>query len=192
MILGHAMEEATGTPWEDLMVEQLFNPLCITQCGFGVPPEPISTAIENPWPHMPSPSGPVPVVPDHYADNPPALGPAGTVHCTMAAYAKFLQLYLDGANGRASPCIISEENFRYLHTACPNQTYTPGGWIREEDEVYGSFLSHAGSNNLNYALAYLFLESAIGFMSMINMGGDAAANVTITTITDLLQERLLP
>ena len=42
---------------------------------------------------------------DPITDNPAALGPAGTVHCTMASWAAFATAVLDGLQGKDSPVL---------------------------------------------------------------------------------------
>lgn len=192
IIIGHLMEQVTGKSWENLLRERLFDPLKMMDCGFGVCPQATPEAVDNPWPHMQTPEGPLPIFPDRQADNPPAFAPAASVHCTMSDYAKFLQLQMDGFNGKATK-IVSKESFDRLHGKLPNQAYTSGGWIRiNDDGVHGTCLMHSGSNTLNYATAYLMPASDTAFMGMTNVGGDAAANATLTAITDLLTKALLP
>jgi len=74
---------ATGKPWEQLMREEIFEPLELTSAGFGPPG---TTGKEDqPWGHVTRFTIQVPL--QH--DNPPALGPAGTVHMSLGDWAKF-------------------------------------------------------------------------------------------------------
>jgi CubicO group peptidase (beta-lactamase class C family) len=95
-LAGHMLETAMNQPWEELLDQRLFRPLGMTSAGFGVPATP--RHLDHPWGHtLPNPSLPpgtgnalTPVTPGESADNPPAIGPAATAHCSitdLAAYA---------------------------------------------------------------------------------------------------------
>jgi D-alanyl-D-alanine carboxypeptidase len=177
MILGHIIYQR-GIVWEQLIHKKLWAPLGMTGCGFGTPPESSLTAIENPWPHYFLGSIPIPVTPDALSDNPPTLGPAGTVHCSMPSYSKFLALHLDGLKGKDT-VVLKASSFETLHTPYPGQNYTSGGWATSSDDRFGgSFLWHTGSNTLNYALAVLAPSRDDAFAGLTNVGGLEADNGT--------------
>jgi CubicO group peptidase (beta-lactamase class C family) len=90
MIAGSILERVSGKRWEDIMTEELFKPLGMNSCGFGVQADPKASPPDQPWPHKPSTNAPVAVTPDFHADNPPTLGPAGTVYCSMEDWTKFM------------------------------------------------------------------------------------------------------
>jgi len=80
MLAGLVAEHLTGRPWEELMRNMVFKPLGMNGCGFGGTGTP--GKIDQPWPHRPNgeatpENGPA-------VDNPPALGPAGSIHCSLA------------------------------------------------------------------------------------------------------------
>ena len=79
------------------MQEELFGPLGMTSAGFGAPGEP-ADARRSPGDTAAPSRGPVEPGPN--ADNPPAIGPAGTVHASLADWAKYAALHLRGAQGR--------------------------------------------------------------------------------------------
>ncbi|MEO0326066.1 MAG: serine hydrolase domain-containing protein [Myxococcota bacterium] len=87
IIAGALLEQATGESWEALMEARLFTPLGMASCGFG--PAATVGRVDAPWGHRAG----EPVPPGPAADNPPALGPAGTVHCSLADWAKFIALH---------------------------------------------------------------------------------------------------
>ncbi len=70
-------EEVADRAWEDMIRDVVFKPLGITSAGFGGTGTP--GKIDQPWPHLDN-GKPTPTNgPD--MDNPPVMGPAGTVHC---------------------------------------------------------------------------------------------------------------
>lgn len=179
MLLGFIIETLLKEPWEDLIQRKLFDPLGMESCGFGVgPPLKTPRGIENPWPHAPSRFGPVPNYPGPLADVPLAMGPAGSVYCSMADYAKFIQLHIDGFNGRPNRILRFRGSFDKLHTPYLGQNYTCGAWNRDIVEVDGSEvvqLRHDGSNLLNYATAWVYPELSKAAVAFTNVGGDNAA-----------------
>ncbi|MFT4253595.1 MAG: serine hydrolase domain-containing protein, partial [Caulobacter sp.] len=89
ILAGAAIETITGAAWEETIRARLFQPLGIESAGFGAPTG------DAPWGHLPAPGGGLtPVDPSGPADNPPALGPAGTAHMTLADHARFARLFL--------------------------------------------------------------------------------------------------
>lgn len=93
-IAGHALETLAKTPWEELMQTELFAPLGITTAGFGVPGTP--GKLDQPLGHV----GNHPIDAGPEADNPPAIGPAGTVHMAIGDWAKFVALHLEAERAR--------------------------------------------------------------------------------------------
>lgn len=91
-IAGAMAEKVTGQPWEDLMRSRLFDPLHMGSAGFGAPGTPES--LDQPRGHTRSGAA---MEPGLTADNPPAIGPGGTVHCSMQDWAKFVAMHLEGA-----------------------------------------------------------------------------------------------
>lgn len=159
VIAGYLMERATGLPWEKLMQAMLFAPLGMEGCGFG-------PVVVGPWGHRFSGDATIPVRPGPLADNPPTMGPAGTVHCPLGSYLKFLRLHLDALNDK--PALLSAASFAKLHQAAPVQGYTYGGWERMP-LADGSFeLWHAGSNTFNYALAVIRPAEGKAFVAVSN------------------------
>jgi D-alanyl-D-alanine carboxypeptidase len=191
MIFGYILETLTGVPWEDLIRVGLFVPLGMTSCGFGVPPQSGLNAIDNPWPHRPSYFGPIPILPSQ-GDNPPAIGPAGTVHCSMADYAKFLTFHVDGYKGKPTR-LLRTTDFLRLHTPYPGPgtQYTSGAWFRKWDERVGTVLSHEGSNTMFFANAFITPDVESAWIAMTNIGHDDAQAGLWSAINKMVDGDLL-
>lgn len=179
VIVGYLMERVTGLPWEKLMQGMLFAPLGMEGCGFG-------PVLVGPWGHRFSGDATIPVRPGPLADNPPTVGPAGTVHCPLGAYLKFLRLHLDALNGQ--PALLSAASFAKLHQSAPDQSYTYGGWDRLPLGDGKFELFHAGSNTFNYALAVIRPAEAKAFVAVSNSykpRGVAAVNEAMNALAPL-------
>lgn len=204
IILGHIMEYATNKSWEDLMIERVWRPLGMDGCGFGVAPESQPGAIEQPWPHrLFNETDVVSIDPfDRYADNPKAVGPAGTVHCNLESWSKFLNMHVRGHNGKPVPLPLTQISFIKLHT--PHlDNYTYGGWDAFRRSWAGEgrnlVLHHTGSNLRNWAVAWLDVEDERAYMSVTNACDQylhpddptRAANATDSAVLAIIRGRLL-
>lgn len=182
MIVGAALEELTDTPWESLMRTRLFEPLGMKSCGFGPPASP--GLVDQPWPHVMMAGELTPVATGPGADNPPAIGPAGAVHCSLADWGKFVSMHLAGARGESR--FLSIESFAKLHTPYAGEEYA-GGWIvTNRPWAHGLALTHGGSNNMWFANVWIAPALDRAFLVATNRGGDAAAHATDEVIGKLV------
>ncbi|MEE9130055.1 MAG: serine hydrolase domain-containing protein [Phycisphaerales bacterium] len=180
-IAGHMCEQVTGVAWEALMERELFGPLKMTSAGFGAPG---GVADDQPVGHH---SDGQPAEPT--ADNPPAISPAGRVHCRLGDWAKFVAVHLPGTPLRKN--YLSDESFRRLHTPAdgPGRRYAMG-WAVEEREWGGTVLSHAGSNNMWYCVVWLSPERDFAVLATCNQAGDAAVKACDELCATMIQREL--
>jgi len=187
MLAGLLMEEAAGRSWEDLMAKEVFGPLGLSSAGMG-PPEPGGSreVPEAPWGHLGGMDDTlIPLPPGGLADNPPALGPAGRVHMSLADYGAFLQAVLAGvggealgvgsarAKGREAP-LLTAESWNRLVTPPPTSPDYALGWglvvdpegVRRECPL----LQHAGSNGRWWAHVRLDPARGLGVVVVLNEG----------------------
>ena len=136
MVAGAMAERLTGTSWEDLMKEQVFTPLGMTTAGFGAPGRWART--DQPWGHRRANGGNWKA---RQFDNPAALGPAGTVHLSLADYASFVRLWFRGTE----PAILDRKRLDHLATAHSGR-YAAGWGTRDRRWGGGTVLVHHGSN----------------------------------------------
>ncbi|MFW6171043.1 MAG: serine hydrolase domain-containing protein [Planctomycetota bacterium] len=177
-------ERVTDTPWEELMGEYLFNPLRMTTAGFGAMGS--RGTVEQPWQHAVRSGERVPIPPAPRADNPPVIGPGGTVHCSLADWAKFIQAHLDGIRGRNN--LLSQKMFEMLHTPRYGSDYAWGWRVVSRKWGGGKVLTHAGSNNQNYAVAWVAPLKNFAVLVATNQGGDAAAKACDEVASAVIQK----
>ncbi len=152
------MEAATGRAWEDLITAEVFEPLGMDSCGFGAPGQGADS--DQPWGHSEANE---PVPPGPFADNHPALGPAGTVHCTMADWVKFLQEMMLAAAGQSD--WLGEATANTIFAPVPPD-YALGWGVYTRDDVVA--YTHDGSNTMWYASAWLIPERDLGWVVVSN------------------------
>ena len=177
IVVGAAIEALTGQAWEAVMAAELFAPLGLASAGFGAPRG------EAPWGHR----GGVGVDPAGFADNPRALGPAGTAHMSLADYARFVAAMMGGA-----PDWISEATrARLLTPAAGDPPAYAAGWgvgVAPWAGIGGPgpTITHNGSNTMWFATVLAAPERGLGFIALSNDG--AAGQQACWTLVRRLAE----
>lgn len=181
VVAGAMMEVVTGKRWEELMKEKLFVPLGMTNTGFGPPARPGS-----PWGHASGLLGWKALAPaTRGSDNPPVMGPAGTVHTTMVDYSRFVAAHLKGAQGVGG--IVSAETFAALHTPDGGGDYGMGWIVTEREWAGGRVLTHGGSNTLWFVTVWIAPEKDMAFFAATNAGGDDAFQAVDLAVSLLIE-----
>ncbi len=178
-LAGLMAEVVAGQSWETMMQKRLFEPLGMTTAGFGVPGR--RGTVEQPWGHQSAGGQARPV----QLDNAPALGPAGTVHCSLADWGRFAALHLAAAQGK--PRMLKAATFRFLHTPAPGSNYA-GGWIVcQRTWAGGQALTHTGSNTTWMSTVWLAPARDFIFLASTNQGGKVAEKAVDDAIVALLR-----
>ncbi len=185
IIAGSIAESRTGKSWEDLVREEVFAPLGITHAGFGPPGTP--ARIDQPrghrsllgWLFVLDPADPG-------SDNPPSLGPAGTINISLADWARFARDQMDGALGHGK--LLAPATYRRLQTPVAGNYAL--GWGAQLDAAGAPVvLGHTGSNG--YWLADIRIQPADGVIELIVMNaGDANAQQALAEIQAVLRTRI--
>lgn len=184
VLAGAMIERKARDAWEELMKLFVFGPLNMRGCGFGGVGTP--GQLDQPWGHG-SDGGPV----DRNgpaADNPPVMGPAGSVHCTLADWASFVADQLRGARGERA--LLRAESYRRLHTPAPGHGYALGWGTATRDWAGGVALTHNGSNTMNYSVAWLAPQRGFAVLVVSNQGGQRAMRGTDEAASALIRLHL--
>ena len=149
IIAGAIVERVTSKAWEESIADEVFTPLGMKSAGFGGTGTP--GQVDQPWPHTgdgkPTPeNGP-------NIDNPPVMGPAGRVHCSIQDWARFIQDQLRGAQGESA--LLKPESYRMLQTPPFGGDYALGWIVVRREWAGGKALNHAGDNTLNFANVWI-------------------------------------
>ncbi len=189
-VAGAVAEKVANQSWEKLMQARIFDPLGMTTCGFGA----MGTAgkTDQPWQHKLAGGKHLPIGPGPLSDNPTVIAPAGTVHCSILDWAKFIQAHLQGEQGESSPLKLKPETIKYLHTAPMGGNYGFGWLITERSWAGGPALNHAGSNTQNYAVAWLAPGKDFAVLVMTNQAdaGEETFKACDETASALIQKFL--
>ena len=180
-IAGAMMERVAGKPWEELMQTMLFAPAHMTSAGFGAPASP--GKVDQPWGHAGAELVPVP--PGPAADNPPAIGPAGTVHCSLADLAHYGALHARGERG--GTMFLQQAGFEKLHRASHGEEYALGWGVEARGWAGGDALMHAGSNTMFQVVIWIAPAKDAVFVAATTAAGKAAERGTDEAIAALLK-----
>lgn len=187
MIAGAALEAVTGQQWEALIRTRLFAPLGMDDTGFGAPGVP--GAMDQPRGHLGQGTGRFALEPgDPRADNPPGLGPAGTVHATMQDLGRYIAMHLAGERGRTD--LLQPETIRRLHSPAEGFTYASGWVVTSREWAGGRALAHSGSNLRWYAVVWMAPERDFAVLVATNQGGETAFEATDEAAWRLIQLHL--
>jgi CubicO group peptidase (beta-lactamase class C family) len=188
-VAGAIAEKVADISWEALMQTRIFDPLDMKSCGFGAMGTPGANTdqrnIDQPWQHKVDGGTHNAIEPGPRADNPPAIAPAGTVHCSIIDWGKFITAHLRGEQGEAG--ILKPETFKRLHTPPFGGDYAFGWIVVDRPWAGGRALNHAGSNLQNYAVVWMAPAKDFAVLVMTNQAGgdtfnacDAAAGTLIS------------
>lgn len=166
VLVGAAIERIAGEAWEEAMRRELFGPLGLSSAGFGAPRG------DNPRGHRGAGADRTPMPAEHPgADNPAALGPAGTVHMNLADYGRFL-----GAMMGARPDWLDGDALARLTTppAGDPPAYACGWGVRRQPwggvSGPGPVLGHDGSNTMWHSSVQLAPERGVAAVAVTNEG----------------------
>lgn len=182
VVVGVMLEQVTGLTWERLIARDLWGPLHMQGCGFGG----MGTEGKDDglWGHdrkgKPMGNGPD-------ADNPPIMGPAGTVHLPLKAWAAFIADQLAGARGQ--PGLLKPESYRHLFTPWAGGDYACGWIVVKRSWAKGEAMNHAGSNTMNYAVVWMAPGIDRAFLVTANQGD---ADQACDTAVEGLLKRFTP
>jgi CubicO group peptidase (beta-lactamase class C family) len=139
VVAGAIAEKISGKSWGELMRKFIFEPLGMKSVGFGGLGTP--GQIDQPWPHQADGKPTEKNGPD--VDNAAVFGPAGTVHCTLGDWAKFIADQLRGANGQNG--LLKAESYREIQTPHFGGDYALGWAVSDLKWANAEVLAHAGS-----------------------------------------------
>jgi CubicO group peptidase (beta-lactamase class C family) len=180
VVAGAILEKETGMPWERAISDKLFKPLKMTSAGFGGVGTP--GLIDQPWGH--DSSGTPTAKNGPSVDLPPVKGPAGTVHCTIQDWARFVADQLRGERGE--PALLETFTYRAMHTPPFDGDYGLGWIVVQRPWGGGTVLNHVGTNKMNKSNVWIAPKRDFAILVCANQG-DAAAKATDEAVIALIK-----
>ncbi len=186
-IAGAMLERTMDRPWEEMIKERIFAPLGMTASGFGSPGS--ASVVDQPRGHVGKTNALQPVEPGPASDNPPAIGPAGTVHCSISDLARYAGWH---AAKRIGPgeLLHASGTWEKLHLPVGEEAYAMGWGVAERPWAKGKALSHSGSNTMWYAVMWGAPGRNAAFVAAANAGTQDAAKACDEAVSALIQQHL--
>jgi len=168
---GAVAEKLSGIPFEDLMQQEVFDPLEMASAGMGSPGE--RGVVDQPSLHWPFLG--LPRINDNFWDGflGSLYGPAGIVYSNIEDWAKFIAVHLN--DGSFPYDYLSKSTLDFLHTPAPGtegeywQRHAYGWYVamQQREPWEGDFplLSHIGSTGDNSVYARVFRGA--GFATLV-------------------------
>ena len=174
VIAGAAIERITGQQWELAIRDHVFKPLGMNNVGFGAPQG------DAPMGHVRNFLGRLQQVD---IDNPPALGPAGTVHLPLVDWANFVRVFIDPEQRFLSRASLQ-------HLAAPVVPEYALGWGIMDVPDAGRVLTHDGSNTAWLAEAIAIPDRRIALLIVTNCAHKGATQA-LSDVRDALRPVLI-
>jgi CubicO group peptidase (beta-lactamase class C family) len=182
IMLGAILEKVQKTTWENIIQNEIFKQLDMTGYGFGNPARidkkhglsghrRRKDSLVNEQ---------VKIGPGD--DNPSSLGPAGTVHCTLESWFKFVMCCISD-----DKLIISAKTRNDLYKLM-NGTYA-GGWVQcNRTWADGLTLTHDGSNTMNHAIAWVSVKKKAGVLICTNISYDKIDSDLDSVVSEMIRK----
>jgi CubicO group peptidase (beta-lactamase class C family) len=186
VIAAAVVERVTGESWESAIRNEVFNPLGMKSAGFGGTGTP--GQIDEPWPHTADGKPTAENGPE--VDNPPVMGPAGRVHCSIQDWAKFIRDQLRGARGESA--LLKPKSYETLQTPPFGGDYALGWIVAQRSWAGGKALNHGGDNTMNSANVWVAPQRDFAILVCVNQSGDAAFHATdeaVAALIDVAEKR---
>ena len=194
ILVGAALERLQRRTWEELIQEQIFQPLKLAGAGLG--PQSSVGLTDAPLGHTMERNRLRPVLAGPSSDNPMVIGPAGTVHMGLLGAARWAGW--NAGQGRRGPVLVSPQSLRLLHTPViatdANQpaegSYALGWGVEKPAWVPEPLLMHAGSNRINLAHLWVDPQRDVALVLLTNVAG-AKAEQALAELAPLLHAQEL-
>lgn len=177
-------ESATGKSWEELIQQEVFVPLELTDAGFGPPKSPTS-AIDQPRGHRVVHGRKISMGED--ADNTLIMAPACAIHMSLTSLCIYATDQLQGERGEGK--LLTSETYKLLHT--PERDDYAYGWI-EKRATYAipcTMYWHNGSNTMWYAFVMFIPDKNMVVAVTSNDGDIAGAEAAAWKIAEAAAQR---
>ena len=161
MIAAAMVEEISDRSFEELIVEELFEPLKMKSAGVGSPP-----GDDHPVGHQREGDAYVALPPGPDGILPSSMTPAGLLHCNLTDWAIFVSEHLAGQNGVDG--LISAESYQRLHTPVDGASYVCGWGVAERSWAKGMTFTHNGSDGTWYSVVWAAPEIDLVLLAVVN------------------------
>jgi len=167
-IAGAMLEVATNKSFEQLLREEVFQPLGMDGCGFGPTTTNASFPPQQPWGHLGESTANhvLPVTPGVKANIASSMVPDGGLHCNLDSWSRYLIAHMSGDED-----FLPADQWKYIHTPITQHFYGFGWFFDSSNPVTGTIFQHGGTDGHNFAQAYVIPRFQIALMIGMNNAG---------------------
>jgi CubicO group peptidase (beta-lactamase class C family) len=178
IVAGYAAERVAAGNYESMLLKSVLETMHVASAGFGAAGT--AGADDQPLGHETKwLLRRKAVEPGPEADNPPFFSPAGRMHMSVRDYATLLQEVLrmmQGEDRVVRAATMQRMLAMSLQTGMPETRYTAAGWLSTTRPwSKGTAYTHAGSNTLHYAIAWIAPHKDLALFGLTNQGGTLAS-----------------
>lgn len=181
MVVGAAIDRLAGATFEQALKTYVLTPLGIETAGFGPPGEVWGHPARFRFGDVCLLAGPPADPSDPFSDNPAVLSAAGTMHITVADWAKFVRVFLHGGSSLLSEAAVD----RLLRMPDGGKHGMAMGW-RRTDFMPGVGYAMQGSNTMWSATALIDDQRRQAVLVACNDGRNRVLNGSARLAASLL------
>jgi D-alanyl-D-alanine-carboxypeptidase/D-alanyl-D-alanine-endopeptidase len=169
-VLGHALERATGRPYEALLTDQLLMPLGMGDTKISLTAGDLERFAAHYWPKAARVERPRWIFGE--------VGAFAGLASTVPNLARFVAMHLGATAGQATGPVSGTSLLEMRETVATfrtdNQRGVTLGWFFTDHPQLGRILSHNGEVDGHSAALWLALQLKTAVIVLANVGGDAA------------------
>ena len=182
IMLGAAIDRLTGESYEKALTQYVLKPLGITTAAYGAPPRVLGHSVRLRLGSLLLFAGKPMLASNPRSDNPAVASSAGTLHMSVADWAKFIRQFLQGQN-----TLLTDDSINRLlaepeggrHSMCM-------GWIQGRGpEFVGRGMQ--GSNTMSSSMALLSADRKHAVLTVANDGRTRVVAATPFFAMDVLE-----
>ena len=180
-VVAAMIERAAGASWQSLVRSRIFEPLGMTNSGFGLPAR-SQNDTSQPWGHFAREGDLFIIPPIPQGVVPTCVESAGDIHCSIQDLARFAQMHLKSLRGEDT--LLTAATVANLHQV-RGDNYALG-WFNTA-HWGGEATAHNGSAGLFFSWMVIWPEDNMAIVAMSNAGGpgDVACREFIKWMRDL-------
>ncbi len=178
VLAGLVLETVAGVPWETLVQDRVLKPAGIATAGFGAP-----KGARDPWGHRKTLGFARSIDPTRIdSDNPRWLGPAGTLHMSLADLHRWAETLRLACAGESAP--ISQASCARMITPVAGEYAL--GLTTQTMKSGARFSWHNGSNTQWYAITGFSPEHGVSIAVTMNHFEPALADQLLRDVMNSL------
>ena len=181
IVVGAVIDRLAGATFEQALDTHVLSPLGIESAGFGPPGEVWGHPARSRFGGIGLLAGPPADPSDPFSDNPAVFSSAGTMHITMADWAKFVRVFMVGGSNLLRDATVD----RLLRTPHGSKYGMAMGW-RGADFMPGVGYGMQGSNTMWSASALIDIDRRRAVLVACNDGRSRALRGSARLAASLL------